>query len=145
MGYSKRLGVAAVAAVAVSGVLIAPASAAPETDTVTCSGVELTIRTQPSNSDTWGAVQVVSGGSGHLIPTSFSGSAYDSTIGEVIFSFSDTKGGGHANHKQSTTTCTQEFSGTLADLLEPGDEPPPGTSLTDAVTFTFTATVVRKG
>jgi hypothetical protein len=28
--------------------------------------------------------------------------------------------------------------------LEPGDQPPAGTSLTDEVTFTFTATVVHK-
>ena len=36
------------------------------------------------------------------------------------------------------------MTGTLADLMEPGETPPAGFGLTDAVTMTFTATAVTK-
>jgi hypothetical protein len=148
MGHGKRLGMAVIGAATLTGMLTAPAWASQETSDISCGATQLTIRTNTNNSGDnggWSVAQIVGAHGQHLIPTAFSGSLYDSTIGEVIFTFSAAKGGGHANNQQSTTECSQEFSGTLADFLEPGDTPPPGTSATDEVTFTFTATVVRKG
>ena len=39
-------------------------------------------------------------------------------------------------------TCTQSQTDSLGNMLEPGDELPPGASLTDQVTFTLTVTAV---
>jgi hypothetical protein len=147
MQYSKHLAIAAAAAAVVSGAVAPPAWAAQSNQDIVCNGMAVTIRANNNNSSDhggWSAVQIVSGGRGHLIPTAFSGSAFDVTTNQVIFTFDQVKGGGHANQKQSTVTCTQEMSGTLADLLDPGESPPPGTSLTDQVTFTFTARVIVK-
>lgn len=108
-------------------------------------GQQLTIVTNSNHSSDmggWEAVKVVSGGSGHLIPTSFTFTAFDNTTNQTIFTGTQLKGGGHANANQSTVTCTQSQTGTLADLLSPGDEVPPGASLTDQVTFTVSATAV---
>ena len=57
--------------------------------------------------------------------------------------FAQAKGGGNANHNQPTVTCTQSETGVLGDFLNPGDTPPPGTSVSDPVTFTLTVTAVR--
>ncbi len=140
---------AIIAAVAGGAILTgaAPAGAAPHLETVTCGGQDLSIRVADNHSSDnggWGAVQIVAGGSGTLIPVSFSGTAVDTTIGQTIFTFDSAKGDGNANHNQSTVTCTQTLTATLADFLEPGEQPPPGTSLTDQVVFTLTATVVQK-
>jgi hypothetical protein len=147
MRHIKAIGVAALAAAAVSGALTAPARAAQSEDHPTCNGVTLTIRTNENNSSDkggWSSVQILEGGSGHLIPVSFSGSLYDSVVQDVIFTFTDSKGGGHANHHQASTTCTEQFDATLGDFFQPGDELPPGTSLSDPVTFSFTATVIQR-
>jgi hypothetical protein len=123
-----------------------PASAAMSENHVTCAGDELTIRTNGSNGGNgnggWSSVQVVSA-SGHLTPLSFSGSLLDTTIGQVIYTFAQQKGGGNADANRTPTTCTQEMTGTLADFLG-GDPLPPGASLTDNVILDFTAIVVRK-
>jgi hypothetical protein len=124
-----------------------PANAAQSTQTITCQGQELTIRSNSNNSKQnggWESVQILSGGSGHLTPTSFSGAATDTTVNQVIFQFSSTKGNGNANHNKQTVTCTQVEVGTLGDFLDPGEQPPPGTSVTDQVVFNFTATAVHK-
>jgi hypothetical protein len=149
--------VAVIAAVTLSGVFTAPASAAPYTAVLTCDGTEVSYRQQPSGSN-WGAVQVVAGGTGHLTPTAGYFELYDSTVGEVIWTSSSLKGDGYANHQQATTDCTNvvtweevvdgevvEFGGTLADWLWLFEELTPGTSPTDEVTFTATFTVVWKG
>ena len=142
------MGAASVAVAAAPALLSAtPAAAAQSTQTLTCDGQQLTIRANDDNSSDnggWSTAQIVSGGGGHLTPTSFSGVVTDTTINQVIFQFSSTKGQGHANHNQESVTCTQVETGSLADFLEPGDTPPPGTSLTDQVSFTLTATAVRK-
>lgn len=127
---------------------VAPASAAaPSTQDIVCAGQTLTIRTNNSNSGDNGgfsAAQIVSEGGGHLIPLSFTFSAYDVTTSTALFSDTQVKGNGHANQNQATTTCTKTFTGTLADLLQPGDTAPAGVALTDVVTATFTAVVVAK-
>ena len=108
----------------------------------------VTIRTNNNNSSDsggWCSAQVVAGGGSRLlIPTSFTFSVYDVTTEKEIFSQTQSKGGGNANQKQSTVTCTQTQTATLADLLQPGDQVPPGASLTDTVTFTLRVTAVQK-
>src|SRR5438874_7019354 len=87
-----------------------PAQAAQSSQTITCDGQQVTIRTNDNNSSDnggWSSVQILSGGSGHLTPTSFSGTATDTTVNQLLFQFSSAKGSGHANHNQQTVTCTQ--------------------------------------
>ena len=91
----------------------------------------------------WGVGQVVAGGTGHLVPTAFSGSLVDNAVNQTLFTFDQVKGGGNANHNQPTITCTQSETGVLGDFLNPGDTLPPGTSPTDSVTFTLTVIAVR--
>ena len=95
----------------------------------------------------WGSAQIISGGSGVGSPVAFGGTGTDTTVGQTLFSFSQMKGQGFAEHNQSatTTTCTLTTTGTLADFLAPGATPPPGTALTDTVEFDETVTVVLKG
>jgi hypothetical protein len=125
-----------------------PASAAPSTQTLDCgSAGTLLVRTNTNNSSDnggWSVAQVLPGGSGHLIPTSFVFSAYDDTTQQPLFSFTQPKGNGHANHNQQTVFCSSTQTGVLADLLDPGEQPPPGAALTDIVTVTFGATAVPK-
>jgi hypothetical protein len=136
---------AAVTLAAGAGVaaLAAPANAAQSTIPLTCDGQPLTVRVPTSHSSQnggWSVGQVVVGGTGHLVPTAISGSLVDN--GVTLFTFKQVKGGGNANHNQSTVTCTTSETGVLGDFLNPGDTLPPGTSLTDPVTFTLTVTAV---
>jgi hypothetical protein len=114
------------------------------TETVQCDGQTLTILTQPSSGDNWGAVQVV--GDGTLIPLAFEFTLYDVTKDMVVFTDSVAKGSGSApaGLEGSVTTCTLTETALLSEFLEPGEEPPPGTDLTDVVTFTLTATVILR-
>lgn len=141
-------GLAALAVVGAGSVLAAPAATAAQgLQPLSCDGQDIVVRVADNNSSDhggWSAAQVVDGGSGHLIPTSFDFSAYDDTLGQEIFSADQPKGGGHAQGNQGTVTCTQVEMLTLADLLEPGDEIPPGGALDDEVTFTLTVTAVWK-
>lgn len=141
-------GVAAFAVVAAGSVLAAPAaSAAQGEQSFSCGGQEIVLRVADNHSSDhggWGAARVVAGGSGTLIPTSFAISAYDDTLGQELFSFNQPVGGGHAHGQQQTISCSEVETASLADLLEPGDEVPPGVSLTDQVTTTFTVTAVQR-
>lgn len=125
----------------------AGSASAPQPQPLSCGGLgDLQILTPPANGadQNWGSARVV--GDGHLTPVAFRFSAFDNTVGAPLFdSGLVTKAGGNANHNQSTTICTQEQTGTLADFLEPGDEvPPPPFALTDSVTFTVWASAVAK-
>ena len=62
--------------------LAGPAHAAQSTQTVSCGGQELTVRVNVNKSPNggWSAAQIVSGGTGHFVPTEFTGSLYDETI-----------------------------------------------------------------
>lgn len=152
MKYRKAgfLTVASAAAATALGVFAGPATAAaPTTQQITCNGHQLTIRTNNNSSSMnggWSVAQIVAGGSGHLIPTSFSLSAYDVTRKLALFSGTQVKGNGNANHTQQTVTCTQTMTGTLAMVLGPvpADQLPPGVRPTDTVTATFTATAVHR-
>ena len=125
--------------------LAGPAHAAQSTQTVSCDGQELTVRVNVNKSPngSWSAAQIVSGGTGHLVPTEFTGSLHDETIGQTLFTFDQVKGGGNANHNQPAVTCTHSESGKLGESLGPGETPPPGTSAGDDVTFTLTVTAIR--
>ena len=147
MKKSVSIGIATITGMA-GALLIGSSSAhatAPTTMQLTCDGQVLTVRTNSNSSSDnggWSVAQVVGGGSGHLVPVVFHFSAYDNTTDQPIFDGQQVKGAGNANHNQSTVDCIQQQTGTLADLLSPGDQPPPGTSLTDDVTTTVDATAV---
>lgn len=145
----KRIGgllaVGAAVVTATVGLGSATATAAQGEQQLSCDGTTITVRTNDNHSSDkggWSAAVVVDGGSGILVPTSFAFSAYDETTQSPLFSYVQEKGGGNANHNQDAVSCTQTMQGTLADLLEPGDTPPPGVALTDVVTATFTVTAV---
>jgi hypothetical protein len=91
----------------------------------------------------WSAAQIVAGGTGHLVPTEFTGSLYDETLGQTLFTFDQVKGGGNANHNQPAVTCTHSESVKFGESLGPGETLPPGTSAEDDVTFTLTVTAIR--
>ena len=146
----STVAVAAVTIAAGAGLagLAGPAHAAQSTMPVACNnGEQLTVRVNTNHSSEnggWGVGQVVAGGTGHLVPTEFSGSLVDNVIHQTLFTFDQAKGGGNANHNQPTVTCTtSDDTGTLGDFLNPGDTLPPGTSVTDPVTFTLTVIAVR--
>jgi hypothetical protein len=143
--------VAAVTIAAGAGLagLAGPAHAAQSTIPVACdNGEQLTVRVNTNHSSEhggWGVGQVVAGGTGHLVPTAFRGSLVDNApnVNRTLFTFAQAKGGGNANHNQPAVTCTQSETGVLGDFLNPGDTPPPGTSVSDPVTFTLTVTAVQ--
>lgn len=142
----KALAVAAGLGTGLALVTAVPASAATDEQTFTCDGQQFVIRTNNNHSSDmggWSAAKIVDGGSGGYIPTSFTFSAVDLTTGQQLVDGSTPKGNGNANQNQSTVTCTESFSGTLADLLDPGEAPPPGAALTDLATMTFTVTAVH--
>jgi hypothetical protein len=141
-------GVAVVALGGVGSVLAAPAATAAQgLQTLDCGGQEVVISVGDSHSSDnggWGAARIVDGGSGTLIPTSFTFSVYDETLDQELFTFTQPNGGGHAHGQQDTISCTETESGTVADLLEPGETPPEGVDLDDEVTSTFTVTAVAR-
>jgi hypothetical protein len=141
-------GLAALAVAAGGSAFIAPAAHAAQGDQpLTCDGQNIVVRTGDNNSSDrggWGAAQIVQGWTGTLIPTSFTFSAYDVTKQLSIFSGTQVSGGGHGHGTQATVTCTQVTTGTLGEMLEPGEELPPGTDSTDDVTFTLTVTAIHQ-
>lgn len=149
-GVLVTAGTAAAAATAFA----APASASIQTQQFTCDGGQvITVAVADNHSSDmggWGVGTIVDGGSGRLIPTSFSMGAYDVTQGQDLFAADGPqKGGGNANHMQSQVTCTQSTSGTLADLLaEQGPPPfplPEWAKDSDTIVVTFTVTAVPVG
>ncbi|HWM99431.1 MAG TPA: hypothetical protein VNO54_20505 [Streptosporangiaceae bacterium] len=127
--------------------LAGPAHAAQSTLPITCNNrQQLTVRVNTNHSSEnggWGVGQVVAGGTGHLVPPEISGSLVDNAIHQTLFTFDQAKGGGNANHNQPTLTCTASQTGVLGDFLNPGETPPPGTSVSDPVTFNLNVTAVR--
>jgi hypothetical protein len=141
-------GLAAIAVAVAGSLLVAPAAqAAQSTQPLTCDGHDIVVRTADNNSSDhggWSSAKIVEGGSGTLVPTYFAGGAYDNDAGMQLFEFSQVAGGGHAHNQQATITCTQEMTGTLGSMLEPGDEVPEWASLDDSVTFTLTVTAIQQ-
>jgi hypothetical protein len=134
------------------------ASAAPsEVRTVCTDGplaLMLTIRdnvtrdAHSAENGGWAAVRILSGGSGTMIPTSFTLTAVDSTTGEAVFSATEQKGAGNANHNRAQTlTCTDlPQTETLGDIWPApfGPYPDPDMNATDQVALTFSGTAVRR-
>jgi hypothetical protein len=145
-------GALASSVVAATALVAAGAGAASRgQDVVTCddgSSYAITVTNQPTEHSVGWGVGTIAGGD-HLIPTGFSGFAYDETAGLTLFSFTQAKGDGNGQHNQSQLTCqTPTEPGTVADLLG-GDPLPPewalaGVQLTDEVTSSFTVTAVRR-
>jgi hypothetical protein len=124
----------------------APASAAQQVQQAPCSGLgTITIRTPSDNSSDNGgfsAGQIIGGGSGHLIPTSFDFTATDGRTGATLFTGTQLKGGGHANANQPTTTCTITQTASANEAF--GGQLPPGVNGDDLITFTILVTAVPK-
>ena len=139
-------GVAALALVGAGVVAAAPAATAAQgLQPLTCDGQDILVRVPDNDSNDnggWNAATVVEGGTGTLVPVTFDISVYDVTLAREIFSAVQVSGGGHAHGNQATVTCSQMSTATLADMLEPGDEVPPGASLDDEVSFSLTVTAV---
>ena len=148
-GATVALATAALPAAASTSGEPNPAGNGQSLQLLSCQGVgDVLVRTnqdRSSDSGGWSSAQIVEGGSGTLIPTSFSFSGYDETTRTELFASGlQEKGDGAANHTQGPVlTCTQTMEGSLASLLEPGDTPPPGVDLTDTVLLTFTVTAVN--
>ena len=146
---TKRLFGAAVAAICVCttlGVTAGTALAAQSTDEIICNGQTLVLRHNNSHSSEnggWASVQVLTGGTGHLTPVAFSATLFDNTINQTVFQADTLKGNGNGNHQQQQQTCRSTITGTLEDFAGPGDQLPPGAQLSDAVTLTLIAVVVR--
>ncbi len=112
----STVAVAAVTIAAGAGLagLAGPAHAAQSTMPLTCDGQQLTVRVNTNHSSEhggWGVGQVVAGGTGHLVPTAFSGSLVDNAVNQTLFTFAQAKGGGNANHNQPTITSTPRTLG----------------------------------
>jgi hypothetical protein len=139
-------GVAAFAAVSAGALLTSPAATAAQgLQRLTCDGQDIVVRVADNNSSDhggWNTAHVVEGGTGTLVPTVFTFAVYDVTLDREIFSDTQANGRGHAHNQQPTVTCTQVETATLADLLEPGDEVPPGAAPSDEVTFSLTVVAV---
>jgi hypothetical protein len=138
------LGVAAALALALPGTW--SASAAQTDQGFTCSdGSTIVVRvpTAPSNQNGgWGAGQLVDGGTGHLIPTSFAFTLVDDTTGMTLFSQAQDKGGTNGNHTQPTVSCSSTDSATAGEFF--GPQLPPGVSPDDTVSFTLSVVAVPK-
>lgn len=147
----RRVALASAVGVLAALVATSGAMATKGQDFVTCDNGQsypITVTEQPTdNSVGWGVGRI--GNGDHLIPTSFSGSIVDETIGQTLDSFSQAKGKGNGQHNQAQLTCqtpTETF--TLEEFL--GGEPLPpewaqlGAQLTDEASFTLTVTAVHK-
>jgi hypothetical protein len=145
--------VASSSAVVMAALIVTGAGMATRgSDFITCndgSSYAITVTQQPSdNSVGWGVGTILGGD--HLIPTSFSGTFHDDTIGVTLDSFFQAKGNGNGQHNQTQLTCqTPQETGTVADFL--GGEALPtewadlGVQLTDEITASFTVTGVHQG
>ena len=93
------IAVAAVTIAAGAGLagLAGPAHAAQSTMPLTCDGQQLTVRVNTNHSSEhggWGVGQIVAGGTGHLVPTAFSGSLVDNTVHQTLFTFDQVRAAG---------------------------------------------------
>jgi hypothetical protein len=141
----RTLLAAATAATVAAFVLASTASAARTQDQITCGGTTYTLTVtsvESDNAPAWG-VGTISGGS-HVIPTSFTFSAYDLTKQTVLFSDTQAKGNGNGQHNQATMTCTgdvETISG--ADYLTFAG-PDPRVNADDVIEISFSVTVIQK-
>lgn len=107
----------------------------------------ITVETHDNNSSDhggWGAAPIVDGATGTLVPTSLEIHLYDVTADQSLGDHAVQKGHGTANHNQHSVTCTEVQDGTLVDFLEPGEQPPPGTTLDDHVIGSLIVTAIHQ-
>jgi hypothetical protein len=119
-----------------------PAAPGKEILTIDCQGIgTLTVSVQRGENSN-GVGQIV-GAKGHGIPVRFSFTVLDVTTGDVVFSDTESVGGGHAHPNQPTTACSfTEFEGTAAEVFD--GELPPGVEPTDVVRGVGTVDVIIK-
>ncbi|MEO5608437.1 MAG: hypothetical protein ABIQ61_09800 [Ornithinibacter sp.] len=146
MNVRTKMGMGVATAVALTLPGMGSASAAQGYQQLNCTdGSSILVRVPDSHSNDnggWSVGQIVEGGSGHLIPTSFTFTLFDVTTDATIFSGEQLKGGGHANRNQTSVTCSNVESGTAGDFF--GPDLPPGVSASDSITLTLTVGAVSK-
>jgi hypothetical protein len=98
-------GVAATALASGTAAASGPAPPGKDTFEVQCVGMEPFSVSAPASQHGHGVAQIV-GQNGHGIPISSTFTLTDVTTDTVLFSGTDTKGGGQANHNQAATMCT---------------------------------------
>jgi hypothetical protein len=138
----------AVAATALlSGTAAASGPASPGKDTfeVQCEGVGSVTVSAPASQQGHGVAQIVAQ-KGHGIPVSSAFTVTDLTTETVLFGGTGTKGGGHANHNQTATTCsgTDEEAPASTFFGERGLPLPPGVSPEDIIRAVTETQVVIK-
>jgi hypothetical protein len=99
----------------------------------------------PASQQGHGVAQIA-GQKGHGIPVSSNVTVTDVTTETVLLSGTATKGGGHANHNQTATTCsgTDEEAPASTFFGERGLPLPPGVSPDDIIRAVTEAQVVIK-
>jgi hypothetical protein len=116
----RRAAVATIVAVGAALGSTTVAHAATAYVPFTCDDGRTLLLRVPSNQaeNTWGAGQIVEGGSGHVVPLAFT-YIFTPTGGEPTIQTA-VKGGGHAGPKDATATCTATFEdpeGTLTIMV----------------------------
>lgn len=121
-----------------------PAPAGKDVSTFACNGLGTVTLSTPTGPKSVGAAQII-GSTGTLIPTSFVLAITDLTTNTLLKTETVTKGGGHANANQATTTCSATvFQGTFGEIAPPGTPLPPGVSPTDVLQGDAVVTAVIK-
>src|SRR2546425_9360129 len=120
-----------------------PAPPGKEIIEVQCEGVG-SITVSVSRSEHAHGVGQIVGQKGHGIPVLNTFTLTDVTTGEVLFSETETKGGGNANHNQRTTPCKATFVEAPASTFFEGHELPPGVSPSDIIRAAAEIQVVIK-
>ena len=121
-----------------------PAPAPKDTFVVQCEGLGSFTISAPASQTGYGVAQIVAQ-EGHGIPVSSTLTVTDLTTGTVLFSESDAKGGGEANHNQSATTCSGTDTEVPASTFfgERGLPLPQGVSPEDIIrAFTETQVII---
>jgi hypothetical protein len=129
------------AALAVAGIGTPAQAAGRTTQTFTCDGQQVTIRSAYGHDgDTWSAAQIVDAGT--LVPVSFEYLALDETANLVLDDETIQHGTAHAH--QSTITCETSTEFALGDVAPPDVVLPPGVEPTDTVKMSFVVTAVPR-
>jgi hypothetical protein len=109
---------------------------------VNCEGLGAITVSVPPSEHGKGVGQVV-GQNLHGIPVFTEFAAYDVTTKTLVFSGTETSGGGHAHRNQSTTSCVSVPEEVEAALIF-GEELPEGVSPADTIRLQFKVNVIVK-
>jgi hypothetical protein len=133
------------ASTALAGTAIASGPAAPgkRLVEVTCEGLgTITVSLAP-NERAKGAGQVV-GQKAHGIPAATTFTVTDVTTGTVVFSETETRGGGNAHHNQNAIACKGAPIEEEASSFFGEEGLPPGVSPSDIIRAEFEVHVILK-